>query len=81
MSMSESQRGVLRRQNLAKPPTISDHRPAELEYTYESTILPETGRTGVVIYNVKVLDGHITEDSDYLFIVKHQGGHWRNVSS
>jgi hypothetical protein len=95
MSKSETQRGVLRKLNLAKMPTITDHRQADLEYTHDSTVLPHTGRTGVVINNVKVLDGQMTEGDDYLFIVKgdgffrkeshliltNKGGNWRNVTS
>jgi hypothetical protein len=94
MSKSETQRGVLRKLNLTKMPTIRDHRQTDIEYTYDGTILPHTGRTGVVINDVKALDGHTVETSDYLFIVKgdgffpkethliltNKGGNWRNVT-
>jgi hypothetical protein len=87
------QKGILRRKTLAKMPTIPDHRAAEIEFEPNPTpyISSETGRSGVLIVNVKADDGQAIEDGDYLFVVtgddffKHdvnliltkQDGRWR----
>jgi hypothetical protein len=94
VSMFRTQKGVLRRKNLTKVPTIPDHRAAEIEFEPNPTpyISSETG-PGVHIVNVKADDGQAIEDGDYLFIVTGDGffqhvvnliltkqdGRWRQV--
>ena len=96
MSMSGTQKGYLRKRNLTRPSTLSDNVLAEIEYEdAKTTWIPRGARPGVVIVNVRALNGRSTDDGEYLFRVMDDGffrreaelvltkddGRWRQIIS
>jgi hypothetical protein len=95
-SMSESQRGYLRKRNLPNPPTLADNFRAEIEYAHSTSLFLPAATNGPFfeIVNVKIIDEKMMDDGEYVFHAIEEGlfpcgaditlikehGQWRRIT-